>query len=173
MQLVIADDPKNIPSGKLYWYGLFGGAQGYFVPNDATFQEMKSSGSLRYFDKPVAMNISKYDLLCRKLQSQEQMNIGLYTELRKLRAQFFDFRYLDRANNIYQLTKITMQREKIDSFMRSNPPLLSADKILLNQYVEITRSRFMHYNVSNADSLLQQGTVLLKELQKKYGENNE
>ena len=170
MQLVVAADPKNIPSGKLYWYGLFGGASRNFVSNDATFQEMKSSGSLRYFDKPIALDISKYDRLCRHLQSIEQMNAGLYTEIRKLRAQFFDFRYLEKANNVYQLTKVTMNQEKVDSFIHSNPPLLSTDKILFNQYVELVRSRFLHSNVYNADSILRQGTVLIKELQMKYGE---
>src|SRR5580698_6820345 len=36
MQLLTVSDPKNIPSGKLYWYGLWGGAHHYFIPNDAT-----------------------------------------------------------------------------------------------------------------------------------------
>jgi len=57
-QLLAHDDPKNIPSGKLYWYGLFGGAHRYFVPSDETFQQMKSSGSLRYFGKNVAGTVA-------------------------------------------------------------------------------------------------------------------
>jgi hypothetical protein len=52
--------------------------------------------------------------------------------------------------------------------MRSNPPLLSYDKILLNQYVELVRSRFMHTNVLLADSLLNQSSKLIKELEEKY-----
>src|SRR6202000_2836765 len=52
MQLLSSADPKLIPSGKLYWYGLFGGAQMIFAPHDATLLEMKNSGSLRYFAKP-------------------------------------------------------------------------------------------------------------------------
>jgi len=49
LQLITSDNIKNIPSGKLYWYGLFGAAENTFTPNDATFQQMKSSGSLKIF----------------------------------------------------------------------------------------------------------------------------
>src|SRR5580698_8981493 len=48
MKLLSANDPKDIPSGKLYWYGLFGGMQLGFAPHDATLLEMKNSGSLRF-----------------------------------------------------------------------------------------------------------------------------
>jgi len=50
MKLLAASDPKQIPSGKLYWFGLFGGAYHIFTPHDATLSEMKSSGSLRFLE---------------------------------------------------------------------------------------------------------------------------
>src|SRR5678809_559290 len=31
MQLLVVNEPKNIPAGKLYWYGLWGGAHSYFI----------------------------------------------------------------------------------------------------------------------------------------------
>ncbi len=174
MQLLATHEPKQIPSGKLYWYGLFGAAHKNFIPNDATFQEMKSSGSLRYFEKDVATDVAKYDRFCRYLQSNEVMNQGIYTELRKCRSQFFEFEYLDIANNIYQANRTTFQREKIDSFINSNPPLLSNDKILFNQYVELVRSRFIRVtNVAYADSLKQQASRLITELKKEYNLNND
>jgi hypothetical protein len=67
MQMLSSHDLKDIPTGKLYWYGLWGGAHRFFVPNDATFQQMKSSGSLRYFDKTVAYDVANYDRLCRMM----------------------------------------------------------------------------------------------------------
>jgi hypothetical protein len=173
IQLLSAADPRNIPSGKLYWYGLWGGAHKYFIPNDATLQEMKSSGSLRYFEKHLATDISKYDRLCRMMQTNEEMLRNVYTEVRKSRAQLFDFRYNDIANNIVQANNISFDQGRIDTFVRSNPPLLSYDKTLFNQYVELVRSRFMHYNVEYADSLLKQATLLIDELKKKYNLDNE
>ncbi len=169
MNLLANDEPKNIPSGKLYWYGLFGAAHGNFVSNDATFQEMKSSGSLRFFEKNIEKEVAKYDRFYRSLQNIEQMNQGLYTDLRKCRAQFFDFKYLDAANNIYQKNKISFSAASIDSFLRSNPPLLSYDKVLFNQYVELSRSRFLRpYNIAYSDSLLKQASILITDLQKEY-----
>ena len=46
IKLLSAADPKQIPTGRLYWFGLFGGLHLLCTPNDATLLEMKSSGSL-------------------------------------------------------------------------------------------------------------------------------
>jgi hypothetical protein len=168
MRLVSANDPKDIPSGKLYWYGLWGGAHLYFIPNDATLQQMKSSGSLRYFEKTVAHEVAKYDRLCRMIQTNEEMLKDIYAEVRKSRAQIFDYKYNEIANSISQSNRIHFSQAKIDSFIKTNPPLLSYDKTLINQYVELVRSRFMHQNVALADSLLRQASELIRELKEKY-----
>jgi hypothetical protein len=173
MQLLTTNEVKDIPSGRLYWFGLFGGAHKYFVPNDATLQQMKSSGSLRYFEKTVANDVAKYDRLCRMMQTNEEMLKDIYTEVRKSRAQIFDFKYNDIANNIVQTNRFSFDQKRIDSFTRSRPPLLSYDKILFNQYVELVRSRFMHINVSLADSLIKQSNELIDDLRNKYGLSNE
>jgi hypothetical protein len=178
MQMLSSHDLKDIPTGKLYWYGLWGGAHRFFVPNDATFQQMKSSGSLRYFDKTVAYDVANYDRLCRMMQTTDASLNSIYGEARKSRALIFEFRYNDLANNIAQTNnvgranKTSIDQKKIDSFMRSNPPLLSYDKTLFNQYVELVRSRFMHNNVLLADSLLNQSNKLIRELEQKYDLNS-
>jgi hypothetical protein len=178
MQMLSSHDLKDIPTGKLYWYGLWGGAHRFFVPNDATFQQMKSSGSLRYFDKTVAYDVANYDRLCRMMQTMEVSLNNIYGEARKSRALIFEFRYNDLANTIAQTNnvgranKTSVDQNKIDSFMRSNPPLLSYDKTLINQYVELVRSRFMHTNVLLADSLLNQSNKLIRELEQKYDLNS-
>jgi len=174
MQMLSSHDLKDIPTGKLYWYGLWGGAHRFFVPNDATFQQMKSSGSLRYFDKTIAYDVANYDRLCRMIQTIDVSLSSIYGETRKSRALIFEFRFNDLANNIAQTnnvgraSKSSVDRKKIDSFMLSNPPLLSYDKTLFNQYVELARSRFMHTNVLLADSLLNQSNKLIRELENKY-----
>ena len=168
MQLLAANEPKDIPSGKLYWYGLWGGAHNYFIPNDATFQQMKNSGSLRFFEKSVSPEVAKYDRFCRLMQVNDEMNRHVYSEVRKSRSLIFDFRYNDIANNMAQAFRIKHDQERLDSFLQSNPPLLSHDKTLFNQYVELVRSRFMRTNVLYADSLLHQASVLIHELKKEY-----
>jgi hypothetical protein len=165
MYLLSANDPDKIPSGKLYWYGLFGGSSGNFVPNDATFQAMKSSGAIELFKPQTARDIEKYDRHCRLMQAADEMNQNVYAEVRKARAQIFDFKYNEIANQIFQKNKVSFNQARIDSFIATNPPLLSHDKILFNQYVELVRSRFIrHDNVAYADSLLNQATIVLKDL---------
>ena len=121
MQMLTVAEPKDIPSGKLYWYGLYGGAHRYFVPNDATFQQMKSSGSLRYFEKTVANDVGKYDRLCRLMRVNEEMLRDVYTEVRKSRAQISGFRYNGMANNIFQANRISLTRKKLTAFCAATP----------------------------------------------------
>jgi hypothetical protein len=52
--------------------------------------------------------------------------------------------------------------------MKTNPPLLSFDKTLFNQYVEIVRSRFIRQHIILSDSLLASATSLIKELKTAY-----
>jgi hypothetical protein len=52
--------------------------------------------------------------------------------------------------------------------MKTNPPLLSHDKTLFNQYIELVRSRFIRTNIDYADSLLKQAFQLTSELKKEY-----
>ena len=168
LHLLSDNEPKDIASGKLYWYGLWGGAHLDFIPNDATFQQMKSSGSLRYFtESDLAAKVAKYDQECRA-ESTGEMNRDLYVEVRKSRAQIFEFKYNVTANNIYQANKISFSQKNIDSFVNTNPPLLTYDKVLFNQYIELVRSRYLHNKVSEADSLLSRATSLIGELKNEY-----
>ena len=98
----------------------------------------------------------------------EELTNPIYSEVRKSRSLIFYFKFNEIANSIYQSNKIIYNKKKVDSFLVSNPPLLSYDKDLFNQYVEMVRSRFMRTNVLIADSLLKQGDLLIKHLNTVY-----
>jgi hypothetical protein len=169
MQLLSNNDPKQAPQGKLYWYGLWGGATRPFIPHKATLLEMESSGSLRYFATPgFKRQLEYYDQLCGEFQSFDTQSLGIYTEVRKIRAQIFEFKYNDIVNNITHVSNLAMRQAKIDSFIQTKPPLLSYDKTLFNEYVELVRSRFFARKVTMADTLLQHATVMLGDLKKLY-----
>ncbi|MDE3214183.1 MAG: hypothetical protein KGM98_13185, partial [Bacteroidota bacterium] len=165
LQVLATKDPKEVPTGKLYWYGLFGGSNAYFTPNDATLQQIKSTGTLRYFSTQTAIAIANYDRLCRNMETRQQDESRLYIEVRKSRAQIFEFKYNEMANDIYQEEKKTLDRSKIDSFIQSKPPLLTYDKALFNEYSELMRSRFLHLKVQAADTLLTNAGNLIRLLQ--------
>jgi hypothetical protein len=174
MQLLSAINPKQIPSGKLYWFGLYGGAYHIFTPHDATLLEMKSSGSLRYFAN-VSLNrkLAQYDELCQNMKTLQENDQGIYTEVRKARAQLFDFKYNRVADNISHIKKGPVRQAKIDSFIKTNPPLLSYDKILFNEYVEMVRSRFFSRKVDAANILLKNASKLIAALKKEYNLESE
>jgi hypothetical protein len=170
LNLLSSNDPKNIPTGKLYWYGLFGAAESRFTPNDATFQQMKSSGSLRYFtNTTLAQEVAQYDRLCRQMQTRQDNDHDLYLEVRKYRSQIFEFKYNMEANRIYQSNKVSFSWQKIDSFIQSNPPVLSYDKTVFNQYAEMVRSRFHGSYLKEGGQLLSGAEALISKLKAEYG----
>jgi len=167
-QLLSKAEPSQIPSGKLYWYGLFGGAPTIFISNDATFQEMKSAGALSYFNNKVAQKISQYDQLTRRMRVYDDQDARIFSEVRKLRSQLFYVQFNEQANDVYQANRIKPDRAKIDSFINSNPPLLSTNKTIFNQYLEMVRSRFITSKLRNADTLLVRATAILEDLTNEY-----
>lgn len=174
MKMLAANDPRQIPSGKLYWYGLFGGAQLAFSSHDATLLEMKNSGSLRYFaNAKLNRQVAEYDQLLQLFRELEAQETGIYTEVRKTRAQLFDFKYNDAANTVVQRIYIKYNQASIDSFIRTNPPLLSYDKVEFNEYIEMVRSRFMKNSSNRADTLKHHATVLIGALKKEYSLEDE
>ncbi|MBS1667600.1 MAG: hypothetical protein JST58_09510 [Bacteroidetes bacterium] len=174
MQLIAENDLTKIASGKLYWYGLWGGAHRTFVPHDATMHQMESSGSLRYFtNKFLNREVAQYDQLCRNWQKVEETDNGLYVEVRKARSKIFDSKYNNLANQIWLAKNTFMMQPRIDSFVKTNPPLLSYDKTLFNDYVELVRSRYIWLKVNNADSLRAHAALLIKGLKKEYNLENE
>jgi len=174
MQMVANNDPKDLPSGRLYWFGLWGGAFRVFIPHDATLTEMKSSGSLRFFaDLGFNSKLQQYDQLCQNLKSFENLTVGTYTEVRKYRAQLFNFKYNNVINNISAIKNTKVKMAKVDSFMKTNPPLLSTDKVLFNQYVEMVRSRFLDRDVIFGTEILNHADSLIVALKKKYDVDDE
>ena len=167
-QLLSKAEPSQIPSGKLYWYGLFGGAPTIFISNDATFQEMKSAGALSYFNNNAAQKISQYDQLTRRMRVYDDQDERIFSEVRKLRSQLFYVQFNEQANDIYQSHRVAPDRQKIDSFIQSDPPLLSTDKTIFNQYLEMVRSRFIPLKLRNADTLLVRATSILEDLTNEY-----
>ena len=169
MQLLSNNDIKNIPTGKLYLYGLFGGAERPFIPNDATFQQMKSTGGLQFLEKNIARETEQYDQFCRKLTLMQANDHPLYVEVRKLRSQIFEFKYNYIANDIVQYGYLhPVDTIKMAAFVKTNPPLLTYDKSIFNQYVEMVRSRFLDRQVKAADSVLAHATKLLKDVKEEY-----
>ena len=170
LDLAAKDSLENIPTGELYWYGLWGGYYRGFESNDATFQQMKNSGSLRYFDNnTLVQSISDYDQLVRSIYLLNQIDHSIFIETRKARAKLFDFRFNRIANNIVQQFGLNPITEKaIDSFIALKPPLLTKDRIIFNEYVELCRSRNLGQVTNNYKRSLELATNVIVQLENEY-----
>jgi hypothetical protein len=168
--LITESELQQIPTGKLYWYGLWGGYLRGFEPSDATFQQMKNSGSLRYFDDPeLEENIGEYDKILRSMRTLNEIESPVYVEIRKARAKIFDFRYNNDANKVAQSAVYsTYNPSAIDSFIHTNPPLLSSDKIQFNEYAELCRSRNLKQQLRNAKDAYKLAMEIIRELKKEF-----
>jgi hypothetical protein len=122
------------------------------------------------------------DHFCQSMKITEEKETGIYVEVRKARAKIFDFKYNEAANDIFHGMKqsfttanpdpyairIASRQALVDSFKKTDPPLLSYDKVLFNQYVELVWSRYLGLKVAAADTLLHHATQLITLLNKKY-----
>jgi hypothetical protein len=131
---------------------------------------MKSSGSLRYFSNyELEQKISEYDQMVRQMKALNEIDQPVYLETRKARAKIFDFKFNNEANQIVQSSVyVKYDRIKIDSFISSDPLLLSNDKILFNEYVELCRSRSLRQQQRNAKDALDLAVSIIELLKNEY-----
>ena len=170
IQLVTENDFTSIPTGKLYWYGLWGGYLRGFVSNDATFQQMRNSGSLRYLNNPgLEQKIGEYDQLLRSIHQLTEIDHPIFLETKKARARIFNIRYNKDANNVVSAAVYgKYNQQAIDSFININPPLLSTDKIQFNEYAELCRSRNLRQQLKNVKDALALATVIIMDLKEEF-----
>ena len=130
---------------------------------------MKNSASLRYFaDLPFNRELTQYEQMGHNLKTFENLTDGVYTEVRKIRAQLFSFKYNAIINEVSHIKDSKLRRDKIDAFIKTNPPLLNTDKVLFNEYVELVRSRFLDRKIVFAEEILIHADTLIAGLKKKY-----
>ena len=127
---------ESISSGNWYYYGRFGTRYLQISFQDATLQQLKNSGGLRYFkNKKVVDAIARYDQSCRGLLTQLEYQNPFYADILRYRDKLFNAYYLD------EVMDLSISNEKIDSFKRRNIPLLSNKTEDFVQYANICQIR--------------------------------
>jgi hypothetical protein len=165
IQLVQKNKPEELPGGTWYYYGRFPGRYFNITFQDATIQQLKSSGGLRYFgNSSVANAIALYDQACRNLQSEIDNENLHYLELVKWRNQLF---------NIYLMKEVmdlNVPYIKIDSFKKNLLPLLSLKKEDFIQYANISQFRLIgnEFLYTRYLNVFKKGETLLALLKKEY-----
>ncbi len=128
---------KNIPGGELYYYAAIGLGNRQFSPTDATLQQLKNSGSLRYFRNPYLIKvIAKYDQSVRNGLRIEEVSFGILHELRKTQMRIFNFKiYRSIIENKY---------DSLSTYKKMNLPLLSYESSLLGEFTNWALLRAGH-----------------------------
>jgi hypothetical protein len=127
---------ESIPSGNWYYYGRFGTRYLQISFQDATLQQLKNSGGLRYFkNKKVIDAIARYDQSCRRLLTQMEFQNPFYADILRYKDKLFNAYYLD------EVMDLAISNEKVDSFKRINIPLLSNKREDFIQYANILQIR--------------------------------
>lgn len=169
LALVADPRPDTIPTGGLYWYGLWCGYGPRFASDDATFETMKASGALQLFDYgDVGRYVAQYYQsvsAARELIAKDEL---IYGRARELHAKIFDFHVNSTANDIAQANRVSFSQGRIDAFVRTRPPLLSRDPALMSEYAEICRSRFFERHVSSLEQTLEHADTALARLERMH-----
>jgi len=163
--MVQTQELGSFPTGTWYYYGRFGTRTFSIAFQDATIEQLKSSGGLRYFkNHNVVTAIAHYDQARREFLGQLHLQDLTYNDIIKTRNQVFNAYYFDEIMN-YDISA-----GKIDSFKQKNMPLLSIKKEDFIQYANLCQLR--SYNNKSimifAGLLLENAVALLAELKKEY-----
>ena len=156
---------NSIPSGSWYYYGRWGTKYFSIAFQNATLEQLKNSGGLRYFKKQNVINaIAHYDQSCRELQLSLETQGAMYNQLIFSRNKLFDSYYLD------EIMDYDVSNEVVESFKKRTIPLLSNNKEDFIQYSNICQMR--SYNnkglVDATNVVLNNAEILLSILKKEY-----
>ncbi len=139
----------------------------------STLEQIKNSGSLRYFDDSMVYYISSYDALSRHMDEDHRNDEEMANRCSASKDKIIDQSYPNElAEGLYKhfdsLIKTNYYR---DLAARDTTPLLSSDsislKIFLNEKLNIRRNLAIRANNELA-SLITQGRILIDRLKRKY-----
>ena len=134
------DLQKN--STAVYYYSSFLALNLPFKPNDATIQQLRSSGSLRYFSNPQLYNaISSYYSDCVfYLDRENEGNNG--ESLLRVGTKIFD------AGKLYSLVKVTPSIKNSIRYPAEPMELLTTDKGVINEFTFLAQRSKNHNDLS-------------------------
>ncbi len=163
-KLVRMEEVNKIPGGKLYYYGD-AAISGYRMPfNTTTIEQLKSSGSLRYFPEKLRTLISKYDLQTQSFNLRQSNEPIFNIETNKYFVKIFDNNVLEQLYNIHSA-------DLLKQFISADFALLNNDPKLLKEYANNCFGRRNNWKTRITGSLIplrQLAVELMIALKEKY-----
>ena len=163
--LVHTKDIDEIPAGTWAYFGRFGTRNTIVSIQDATLQQLISSGGLRLFRKDnVADGIAQFDQALRDMKETFSFQDLMYSDMVKARNAIFDAWYLD------EIMELNVSNEKIDSFKKKSFPLVSNKKEDFINYANLCqlRSFNLKYSLVRIETVARRAEKLLALLKEEY-----
>ncbi len=167
--LVTLIDPDNInkvPGGKIYYYGALALRYQNFVPNQATINQLISTGSLQYFKSySIQQAIGEYNQLLKVLNYQQETENQTYPEKVKFIEKLFDGNILSRV--LY----VDLKQDFIDSFINKDYRLPTYDKREWKEFANFCEFR-RQFLLTKADDMyprpLKSAVKLINKIKEEY-----
>jgi hypothetical protein len=154
---LLSNYSKNVPGGKLYYYEYWSGWQWNVISQDATLQQLKASGALRYFKTDVVRRLMDYEqsinviyLLQNKYVPEKIANWNLVQKV-------FDQRYFNLLDGIRQGARdsstraIAVTDPNLIRFLNTDYQLISYDKASLQEIGNWAFNSSRNYRTTRRD----------------------
>ena len=176
-RLLNIDDVKKIPGGKLYYYEYWSGWRWSIISRDATLQQLKSSGSLRYIhNTALVRKILGYEesvrviyMLQNKYEPEKTENWNLVQKI--FYQEFFNILDNDPALTRDSTTKnFNAENSPQNSFINTDYPLYSYDRNILFELKNWAYNSSRNYRVIVRDILSMRAKAheVIEGLKKEY-----
>ena len=169
---ILRNDTKTITGGKLYYYEYLSSLRWNLLSRDATLQQLKSSGALRYLgDTSLIRKIMNYEETIQVIYLAQNRFEPQKIENWSLVQKVFDQSHFNSLDSLSDIAiNLTVNDERAMRFMKNNYPLLNYDKDLWQQLRNWAYSSSRNYRVEiqifNAARL--QAIIAIAALKKEY-----
>lgn len=156
---------SDLPGGTWYYYGRFTSWYFSFNSYNATIEQLKSSGSLRYFkNKEVVNAIAQYDRNCRSIKDLYNYEQPIINKTIELRSQIFNAFYFS------PVWDFDTPREIIDSFVKKEIKFLDNSRVKIIELANNCQMTLADYRHRKNDyqKTLKLGSDLVLLLKKEY-----
>ena len=121
--VLLTNDPANNDRSKIYYYGRYATRRIHFRPQNATLQQLKNTGDLRLVENSEVLDsINHYEQMLKYNDENVQVEEKELSDISYLAARIFNA-------NVFQ----NMMADNNGGLPAGNPPLMSYDKLLLNE----------------------------------------
>jgi len=173
--LLNTDEIKKTPGGKLYYYEYWSGWRWSIISRDATLQQLKSSGALRYIgDTSVIRKILSYEESIRVIYMLQNKYEPEKTENWNLVQKVFDQGYFNILDSVAARDSSTIHFEirdqKLSEFLHTNFPLYTYDKNVLQELRNWAYNSSRNYKVIVHDigTAKEKAQLVIDVLKKEY-----